>query len=155
MRPHSRGWLRLRSANPVDHPEIVFNYLADLRDANEMLDGLSMTRDMARGSPGQKLGGTELEPGPDVQDRDQALACMRKDGNTEHHPVGTRCMGHGRMAVTDGEGLVHGLTGLRVADGAIQPYIPTAYVNAPIIILAEKIADRIRDKAPLSPQHLT
>lgn len=66
MRPHSRGWLRLRSANPDDHSEIVFNYLTDQRDAKEMLDGLSMTREMARQTAWKKLGGTELAPGPDV-----------------------------------------------------------------------------------------
>ena len=154
MRPHSRGWLRLRSANPDDHPEIVFNYLADARDANQMLDGLAMTREMARGAPWQKLGGTELAPGPDVQDRDQARAWMRKVGNTEHHPVGTCRMGYDSLAVTDGEGLVHGMTGLRVVDGAILPAIPTANVNAPIIMVAEKIADRIRGRTPLAPQQL-
>ncbi len=155
MRPYSRGWLRLRSANPDEHPEIVFNYLADRRDADQMLDGLSMTRDMARQAPWQKLGGSELQPGPQVRDRDQALAWMRKVGNTEHHPVGTCRMGHDAMAVTDGAGLVHGMTGLRVVDGAILPEIPTANVNAPIIMLAEKIADRICGKAPLPAQQLT
>ena len=79
---------------------------------------------------------------------------MRKIGNTEHHPVGTCRMGHDAMAVTDGEGRVHGLSGLRVVDGSILPFIPTANVNAPIIMVAEKIADRIRARAPLPKQTL-
>ena len=79
---------------------------------------------------------------------------MRRIGNTEHHPVGTCRMGHDAMAVTDAEGLVHGLSGLRVVDGAILPLIPTANVNAPIIMVAEKIADRIRGRAPMPPEHL-
>ena len=144
MRPKSRGWLRLRNADPDTHPEIVFNYLDDPADATEMLDGLAQTRDMARQAPWAAMGGTEIAPGPDVGSRDEALAWMRSIGNTEHHPVGTCRMGHDGMAVTDGEGRVHGLSGLRIVDGSILPYIPTANVNAPIIMVAEKIADRIR-----------
>ena len=121
---------------------------------DEMLDGLAQTRDIARQAPWQALGGVEVAPGPDVRSKAEALAWMRKIGNTEHHPVGTCRMGHDAMAVTDGEGRVHGLSGLRVVDGAILPFIPTANVNAPIIMVAEKIADRIRGRAPLPKQTL-
>jgi choline dehydrogenase-like flavoprotein len=154
MRPKSRGWLRLRSADPDTHPEIVFNYLDDPADAEEMLDGLAQTRDMARQAPWAAMGGTEIAPGPDVRSRTEALAWMRSIGNTEHHPVGTCRMGHDTMAVTDGEGLVRGLTGLRIVDGSILPYIPTANVNAPIIMVAEKIADRIRGRQALARETL-
>jgi choline dehydrogenase len=154
MRPKSRGWLRLRTADPDTHPEIVFNYLDDPADAGEMLDGLAQTRDMARQAPWAAMGGTEIAPGPDVRSRTEALAWMRSIGNTEHHPVGTCRMGHDAMAVTDGEGLVRGLTGLRIVDGSILPYIPTANVNAPIIMVAEKIADRIRGRQPLARETL-
>ena len=154
MRPKSRGWLRLRGADPDLHPEIVFNYLDDPADAAEMLDGLAQTRDMARQAPWQALGGTEIAPGADIRDRAAALDWMRRIGNTEHHPVGTCRMGHDAMAVTDGEGLVHGVAGLRVVDGAILPLIPTANVNAPIIMVAEKIADRIRGRVPLPRRDL-
>ena len=154
MRPKSRGWLRLRSADPDAHPEIVFNYLDDPADVVEMLEGLAQTRDIARQAPWQALGGVEVAPGPDVRSKAEALGWMRKVGNTEHHPVGTCRMGQDAMAVTDGEGRVHGLSGLRVVDGAILPFIPTANVNAPIIMVAEKIADRIRGRTPLPKQTL-
>jgi choline dehydrogenase len=154
MRPKSRGWLRLRNADPDTHPEIVFNYLDDPADAEDMLDGLAMTRDMARQAPWAAMGGTEIAPGPDVRNRAEALAWMRQIGNTEHHPVGTCRMGYDAMAVTDGEGRVHGLTGLRVVDGSILPYIPTANVNAPIIMVAEKIADRVRGRRLMAREGL-
>ena len=154
MRPKSRGWLRLRNADPDMHPEIVFNYLDEPADAEEMLDGLAQTRDMARQAPWAEMGGTEIAPGPDVRSRAEALAWMHRIGNTEHHPVGTCRMGHDDRAVTDGEGRVRGLSGLRIVDGSILPYIPTANVNAPIIMVAEKIADRIRGRTPLPRQTL-
>ena len=154
MRPKSRGWLRLRTADPDTHPEIVLNYLDDPVDAEHMLDCLAQTRDMARQATWAAMGGTEIAPGPDVSSRDEALASMRSIGNTEHDPVDTCRMGHDGMAITDGEGLVHGLSGLRIMDGSILPTIPTANVNAPIIMAAEKIADRIGGRQPLLRQSL-
>ncbi len=154
MRPKSRGWLRLRSADPDTHPEIVFNYLDDPADVEEMLDGLAQTRDMARQAPWQAMGGTEIAPGPDVRSRVEALDWMRRIGNTEHHPVGTCRMGTDAMAVTDDQGRVRGLSGLRIVDGSVLPLIPTANVNAPIIMVAEKIADRIRGREALKRDSL-
>ena len=58
-------------------------------------------------------------------------------------------MGEDEMAVTDGQGRVHGLEGLRVVDASLFPVIPTGNLNAPTIMLAEKIADRIRGLTPL------
>jgi choline dehydrogenase len=62
------------------------------------------------------------------------------------------------MAVVDGEGRVHGLDALRVVDASIMPLIITGNLNAPTIMMAEKIADRIRGRAPLprsdAPYHV-
>ncbi|HIX61687.1 MAG TPA: choline dehydrogenase, partial [Candidatus Halomonas stercoripullorum] len=44
---------------------------------------------------------------------------------------------------------VHGLEGLRVVDASLFPVIPTGNLNAPTLMLAEKIADRIRGHEPL------
>ena len=53
------------------------------------------------------------------------------------------------MAVVDGQGRVHGLDGLRVIDASIMPLITTGNLNAPTIMIAEKLADRIRGRQPL------
>jgi choline dehydrogenase len=54
------------------------------------------------------------------------------------------------MAVVDNEGRVHGLESLRVVDASIMPRIVTGNLNAPTIMLAEKIADRIRGREALA-----
>jgi choline dehydrogenase len=59
-------------------------------------------------------------------------------------------MGYDEMAVVDNEGRVHGMKGLRVVDASIMPRITTGNLNAPTIMLAEKIADRIRGRAALA-----
>ena len=154
MRPKSRGWIRLRSKDPDVHPAIVFNYLADRRDLDEMLDGIELTRALGREAAWAKLGAVELEPGHTVRTRADLERWFRSAANTEHHPVGTCRMGTGADAVTDAEGRVHGLQALRIVDGSILPTIPTANVNAPIIMTAEKIADAIRGRPPRPPETL-
>jgi choline dehydrogenase len=57
-------------------------------------------------------------------------------------------MGTDDMAVVDGQGRVHGMQGLRVVDASIMPIITTGNLNAPTIMIAEKIADRIRGRQP-------
>jgi choline dehydrogenase len=49
------------------------------------------------------------------------------------------------MAVVDARLRVHGVQGLRVVDGAVMPRIVSGNTNAPIIMLAEKAADLIRE----------
>jgi choline dehydrogenase len=58
-------------------------------------------------------------------------------------------MGTDDMAVVDGEGRVHGMQSLRVVDASIMPIITTGNLNAPTIMIAEKIADKIRGRKPL------
>jgi choline dehydrogenase len=53
------------------------------------------------------------------------------------------------MAVVDHEGRVHGVAGLRVVDASIMPKIVTGNLNAPTIMIAEKLADVIRGRTPL------
>ncbi|MEG2982010.1 MAG: GMC oxidoreductase, partial [Stenotrophomonas sp.] len=70
---------------------------------------------------------------------------------TAYHPSCSNKMGHADdpMAVVDGQGRVHGLEGLRIVDASIMPQVVTGNLNAPTIMIAEKLADVIRGRAPL------
>jgi choline dehydrogenase len=59
-------------------------------------------------------------------------------------------MGYGDMAVVDADAKVHGLEGLRVIDASIMPEIVTGNLNAPVIMMAEKLADVIRKRGALT-----
>ena len=143
MRPYSRGRIRLKSADPNAHPAIHFNYLDDQRDVKEMVDGIKRTREMAAQKPWDEFRAASLDPDLDDANDADITRWLRNNANTEHHPAGTCRMGTDAMAVTDGAGRVHGIDALRVVDGSIMPRVPTANIQAPIMMVAEKISDKI------------
>jgi choline dehydrogenase len=154
MRPESRGHVTLKSADPAEHPAIVFNYFAAERDRRIMIDGMRRTREMAAQRAFDGLRRAEIAPGPDIQSDDEIMAWLRSAASTEYHPCSSCRMGVGEDSVTDGEGRVHETEGLRVVDASIMPHNVTANLNAPVVMLAEKLADAIRGKTPLPPSGL-
>lgn len=140
MRPYSRGRVALKSADPRAKPSIRFNYLTDRRDTLEMVDGIRRTLEMAHQSAWDRYRGLPVDT-PDLKSSATELETwLRTVANTEHHPTSTCRMGKDDLAVTDSAGRVHGLERLRVVDGSILPRVPSANINAPIIMAAEKIA---------------
>ncbi|MDR6445234.1 GMC family oxidoreductase [Paraburkholderia sp. 22099] len=80
---------------------------------------------------------------------DQALTrfVTRSVGGT-WHPSGTCRMGAADdpLAVCDARGAVYGVDGLYVCDASLMPSIPCANTNVPTIMIAERIADRLRGR---------
>jgi choline dehydrogenase len=70
---------------------------------------------------------------------------------TAYHPSCSCRMGNDARAVVDGVGRVHGVQGLRVIDASIMPDVVSGNLNAPTIMIAEKLADAVRGRAPLAP----
>lgn len=140
MRPYSRGSVKLRSPDSRVHAAVSFNYLADSRDTKEMVSGIRKTMDMANQKAWDQYRLDAVDT-PEPGSTDAELEnWLRKVANTEHHPSGTCRMGTDSMAVTDQSGRVHGVRKLRVIDCSIMPRVPSANINAPTIMVAEKIA---------------
>lgn len=151
MRPTSRGQVLIKSADPLQAPSILFNYLSTEQDREEMRAGVRLTREIFAQSAFDRFRGEELAPGLRAQSDAEIDAHLRAQAETAYHPSGTCSMGSGEMAVTDGAGRVHGVQNLRVVDASIMPAIISGNLNAPTIMLAEKLADAIRGRAPLAP----
>ena len=149
MRSPSRGRVCLRSKDPHEHPSILFNYMSSEQDWAEFRAGIRITREIMRQPALAPYAGREITPGEPAQSDAELDAFVRQHAETAYHPCGTNAMGVGDMAVVDGEGRVHGMQGLRVVDASIMPEIVTGNLNAPTIMIAEKIADNIRGRAPL------
>ena len=151
LRPASRGWVKLRSSNPKDPPRVLLNLLAESCDLDTLRTALRINREFFATQPAADLIKTETVPGPAVQTDDQIDAFIRRSIGTAMHPTSTCSMGNGPDAVTDAELKVRGLQGLRVVDASIMPQIIGGNTNAPTIMIAEKAADMILGKPPLSP----
>jgi choline dehydrogenase len=143
--PESRGWLKLRSANPLDKPRLLANYLATEGDKRTMRDGVKLVRRVMREKPIADFVERDFAPGPDVQSDAEIDAWVRQATDTIFHPVGTCKMGIDPMAVVDPRLKVHGIEGLRVADASVMPVISASNTNAPTIMIAEKAADMIKE----------
>ena len=151
MRPESRGNVSLRNDDPSSHPEIIFNYMTEERDRQEMRDALRLTREIFAQPAFDSLRGNELAPGPAVQSDADIDAFVRSHGESAYHPSGTCAMGLHDDAVVDDHCRVHGIDGLRVVDASIMPTIVSGNLNAPTIMIAEKAADIIKGVKPLAP----
>ncbi|MBU1489659.1 MAG: choline dehydrogenase [Gammaproteobacteria bacterium] len=149
MRSPSRGRIRLTSRDPRQHPSILFNYMSSEQDWQEFRDGIRLTREIMAQSALDPYRGRELSPGSACQSDAGLDAFIREHAETAYHPSCSCKMGEDAMAVVDGQGRVHGLEGLRVVDASIMPLIVTGNLNAPTIMMAEKIADKIRGLTPL------
>lgn len=151
MRSPSRGRVRLTSTDPAAHPSILFNYMSDARDREEFRAAIRITREIIAQPALDPYRGKEISPGKYITTDDQLDAFVRDKAETAFHPCGTCKMGNDDMAVTDGAGRVHGVENLRVVDASLMPNIITGNLNATTIMIAEKIADKIRNRPPLKP----
>ena len=139
LKPHSRGSVTLRSADPTAPPRIDLGYYRASDDLDRIVEGLRRVRELAGvGAIKELSGGVDFGPGPEVDLR----TWVRSRTWTYHHPVGTCAMGvdPSAGAVVDPACRVHGISGLRVVDASIMPDIPSANTHIPTIMIAERVA---------------
>lgn len=149
MRPASEGRVALTSGDPLAHPAFVFNYLEAEGDCRQAVEAVRMTREIVAQSAWDELRGAEVTPGAEIRSDAEILAWLRQAAGTNYHPCCTCRMGNGGDSVVTAEGLVHGLEGLRVVDASILPEIVSGNLNAPVIMMAEKISDAILGRPAL------
>jgi choline dehydrogenase-like flavoprotein len=145
LRPHSRGTIRLKSANPADKPAIRANYLSDTEgvDLRTMVAAAKVSREIFAAAPFAAYRGEEILPGEDARSDADLAAFIRRKAETVYHPVGTCRMGNDESAVVDCELRVRGVAGLRVVDASAMPCLPGGNTNAPTIMIAERAAELI------------
>ncbi len=150
----SRGWVRLRSADPLQHPRICFNMFTEPSDMVRMVDAVKRCRDVFAQTPLRELIAEELLPGPQVRSDAELAADIRQRAEHRHHAVGTCSMGVGENAVVDARLRVHGVENLRVADASVLPDDPSGNTNVPTLMVGEKAADLLKGVC-LPPAQLT
>ena len=151
QRPDSRGYVRIRSADPLAAPLIQPNYLAEASDRRVLLAAMKLARRLLRTKPLEPYFDREDFPGPNVQSDDELLAAAKARGTTTFHPAGTCKMGpkDDPMAVVDDQLRVRGIEGLRVIDASVMPTMLSANINAATLAIADRASDLIRGRHPL------
>ncbi|GAB3002057.1 alpha/beta hydrolase fold domain-containing protein [Amycolatopsis acidiphila] len=144
-RPESTGTVTLASRDPDDPSLIDPNYLGTERDAARMLEGVKLGRAIARNSEFAKFVAAELTPGEAVTDDDALAEGIAANVAVYGHPTSTVPMGGAGdpWAVVDSVGAVKGVAGLRVVDASIIPEVPSSTTNVTVIMLAERIFQRV------------
>ena len=147
-----RGWLKIRSTDPLEHPAMQFNYLSTENDRREWIEMVRAAREILEAPAFRPFSGGEISPGPSVSTDQEILDWVAQDAETALHPSCTAKMGTGEDAVVDPTSMrVHGVEGLRVVDASVMPYVTNGNIYAPVMMLAEKAADLIAGNEPLDP----
>jgi choline dehydrogenase len=147
VRPTSRGHVRIKSADPRQHPVLWHNYLDTVDDQTVAVEIVRLARHIAAAKTLARFTPQEVKPGTDKQSDAELLAFAREISTTVFHPVGTCRMGQDANAVVDERLRVRGLTGLRVIDCSIMPTLCSGNTNAPAMMIGEKGAAMILEDA--------
>lgn len=148
------GYVRLRSANPQDTPEINFMHFEQGRDVDmgAMKDTIAWARKMYAGATGVSIAAVE-PPCPNGPDANGYCGQADEDwiiGQTfGHHPGCTAPIGgdDDKAAVLDSRFRVRGVKGLRVVDASVFPRLPGVFPVVATFMVSEKASDTILEEA--------
>jgi choline dehydrogenase len=152
LRPESRGFVRIKSADPAMPPAIQPRYLSNAFDCETTIDGMKLLRRIMDQPAIRSYIAEERAPGPACISDADLLAFARATGTTVYHPTSSCRMGTDPRAVVDARLRVHGIGGLRVVDAAVMPALVSGNPNAAVVMIAEKGADMILDDAKANAQ---
>ena len=153
QRPESKGFVKAKTANPFEAPEIQPNYLQEEGDRTVLLAGMKLARNLMRTEALKPYFDYEQYPGEGVKTDEELLQVAKERGTTTFHVMGTCRMGPETdpLSVVDDNLCLRGVDGLRVIDASIMPNMLSANLNAAVMMIAEKGADMILGKEPLEP----
>ncbi|MFV0493405.1 MAG: GMC family oxidoreductase [Pseudorhodobacter sp.] len=148
VKPKSRGYVRLASANPEDMPLVSPNLLHEKEDMDEMVKGQRFFLRAFEQSPLSERIGKVMLPAQDQRSDEQLRDYCRRFVKTNYHPAGTARMGRDGdpMAVLDPRLRVRGIEGLRVCDMAAMPNINAGNTQAPAMMLGDRCADLVMER---------
>lgn len=149
---NTAGYVRLRSKDPLERPEINFRYFEEGNDTSgddvkSVVEGIKYVRTLTQPLRDQGLIAEEELPGPSVTS-DEDLTQFVKDHAWGHHASCTCPIGPVEQnGVVDGNFRVHGTQGLRIVDASVFPKIPGFFIVSSVYTIGEKAADVIHKAA--------
>ncbi|KAH8898132.1 GMC oxidoreductase-like protein [Thozetella sp. PMI_491] len=150
IHPLSRGTVLLNVSDPDGEPILDYRTGTNQVDVDIMVRFVPLIRKFFNASALQSWGLTETRPGPAVQTHAEIEAWIRTHGTvlaSFEHPCCTAAMLPESLGgVVDEELRVHRLSGLRVVDASIFPWVPGTHLSATTYAIAERAADLIISK---------
>jgi choline dehydrogenase len=123
------------------------NYLSKDLDRRTTVAAVRAARAIAHSPAMRPYVKREVKPGPEAASDAELLEFCRNNGATIFHPSGTCKMGNDTLAVVDARLRVHDIGGLRVVDCSVMPTLVSGNTNGPVVMMAEKAVDMIREDA--------
>lgn len=150
LRPESRGFIRIRSAQSGEAPLINPNYLSTQSDRRILITALKHSARILSSPALRHAYEQQIFPQPACASDDEWLDFIRQFGLTTYHLIGTCKMGPDTdpMAVVDPRLRVRGVEGLRIVDASVMPTTPSGNTNAATLMIAEKAADMLLEDRP-------
>lgn len=145
LRPDSVGSCHVTTQKSDAQPDIRLNYLTTPSDRDVAVKALRQARQIMTAEALRQHAPEEILPGPLHQSDEDLIEQAGNIGTTIFHPVGTCKMGDDSMAVVGSDLLVHGLDHLRIVDASVMPKIVSGNTASPVVMIAEKAADLIRN----------
>jgi choline dehydrogenase-like flavoprotein len=147
LHPESRGSMELASSIPTTLMKLKQNFLATENDRRVLREGFKICRELSGQSALDEFRAEEFLPGINVKTDDEIDAHIRATGISVHHPCGTCRMGSDNDSVVDDMLQVRGVDNLRIVDASVMPDIISGNIHAPVLMIAERAADFIKDVA--------
>lgn len=151
LRAKSKGYLKLKSNNPRDHPIIDPKYFTDPADLPDLVAAVKLTREIFAQKALDEYRLDEIIPGPNYQTDQELGEWVKEVAETAYHPSCSNKMGteDDPWAVVNSDCQVFGAQKLRVIDSSIMPSVASGNLNAPTIAIAERASDIVRGLPPL------
>ena len=156
MRSESRGYVNIKSSNPIEPPKIKFNYMSHESDFPTFRKALRLSREILAQEALKPYAGPEIQPGNNSVSDSDLDEFIKNNCESAYHPCGTCKMGDKSdpTTVVENDCRVKGLSNLFLADSSIFPRITNGNLNAPSIMTGEKASDHILGKQTLSPSSI-
>lgn len=151
LHPKSRGSVTLKSNNPIDYPNIDVNFLSNNKDVELMIEGIEQYLKLFKTNPFKKIKPIFLKNENCRHFKEYSTeywkCALRYETESGHHVCCTTAMGSDKKtSVVDTNLKIHGLAKIRVVDAGVFPSIISGHTAAPVVMVAEKISDTIKNE---------
>lgn len=155
QRPKGRGEITLRSADPIQYPDIDPKYFSSDPSGSDLatlVEGIRIQRRVAQSGPLKDLLDGEMQPSSDCRTDEEIGDYIRRHCMTLYHPSSTCRMGRDAGAVVDSSTLkLNGIEGLYVADASAIPEMISGNLNTTVVTIAERGARSVLTGSALRP----